>query len=418
MISPTPENIRANPLALVRSLPTRLVPIDQIHSADDRVTDEIFLSRYKAFLLGKAVLHETRVSLELIRRGFWKKGLQGSWEFIEDPIDPEHLQEVIGMIRLGNRPALHLYENPNQSDSKRFVCSDDVITHAAYEKLGISKVPVALMAKPRNLEESCLSVRCFQRKGKGITALLEGLVPVTHEMVPSILGEDKPEVIEALSTLTEALSGLKEPLRSFHQPGAVTLHYHHTLYSVLFRAEECLDSMKLLISKGRILPAAALLRSLHELALVFYVDWLAPMQAYRYLQMASVTSEREWEATCELWHKEEIAAGTSPLVAKNIKDAHMRAFRLGSVVSERARIFPLGEDFHRDVYRFLSEVVHHDFSMTARYTHTLDNGDDAVYSTDVLNTITHLSDILVAAIVTRIRSDIGPIPEALSSSAN
>lgn len=413
---PAPETIRANPLAIVRSLPTTLIPIDKIQSPDDVVTDEIFSSRYHAFLLGKAVLHETRVSLDLIRRGFWKKGQQNNWELIEDSIDPEDLQEVIGMIRLGNRPALHLYENPNKSDSKRFVCSDDVITHAAYEKLGILKVPVALMAKPRNLEESCLSVRCFQRKGKGITALLEGVVPVFHEMVPSILGEEKLEVIEALNALTEALSGLKGPLRSFHQSGVVTLHYHHTLYSVLFRAEECLDSMKLLISKGRILPAAALLRSLYELALVFYLDWLAPMQSHRYLQMASVASEREWEATCELWRKEEIAEGTSPLDAKNIKDAHMRAFRLGSVVSERARIFPFGEDFHRDVYRFLSEVVHHDFSMTARYTHALDNGDDAVYSADMLNTITHLSDILVGAIVTRIRSDIGKIPEVISSS--
>ncbi|THT95968.1 hypothetical protein E9531_16945 [Lampropedia puyangensis] len=414
----TSKNIRSNPLALVRSLPTKLVSVNQIKLADDRVTDEIFVSRYKAFLLGKSVVHQTRVSLDLIRSGFWKKDQQGNWGLINNPIDPKHLQDAIAMIRLGSRPALHLYENPNQSDSKRFVCSDDEVTYAAYGKLEISKVPVVLMAKPRDLEESCLSVRCYQRKGKDSIALLEGIVPVIHELVPSILGQKKPELIETLDTLTETLRDLKEPLRAFHQPGSVTLHYHHTLYSVLFRAEECLDSMKLLISKGRVLLAAALLRSLHELALVFYVDWLTPMQTYRYLQMASVIPEREWEATCERWRKEEIAAGTSPLDAKNIKDAHMRAFRLGSVVNERARIFPLGEDFHRDVYRFLSEVVHHDFSMTARYTHTLDNGDDAVYFNDVLKAITHLSDIIVAAIVTRVRSDLGPISATPSSSVD
>lgn len=412
-----PETLHANPLALVRSLPTKLIPIDQIKSDGDRVTDEIFLSRYKAFLLGKAVVHETRISLDLIRRGFWKKEQHSKWEFVEDPINPEYLQEAISLIRLGNRPVLHLYENPNQGDEKRFICADDVITHAAYERLGISKVPVVLMAKPRDLEESCLSVRCFQRKKKETIALLDGMVPVIHEMVPSILGTEKPDLVEALDALIVSLHASKEALRAFHQPGAVTLHYHHTLYSVLFRAEECLDSMKLLISKGRLLPAAALLRSLHELALVFYVDWLAPTQTHRYLQMASVSSEREWEVICENWRKEDIAAGTSLLDAKGIKDAHMRAFRLGSVVGERARIFPLGEDFHRDVYSFLSEVVHHDFSMTARYTHTLEHGDDAVYSSDVLNTITHLSDILVAAIVTRIRSDIGSISEAPSSVA-
>lgn len=402
-----PENLHANPLALVRSLPTKLIPIDQIKSNEDHITDEIFLSRYKAFLLGKAVVHETRISLESIRRGFWRKAQHGNWELIEDPIKQEYLHDTIAMIRLGNRPALHLYENPNQGDDKRFVCADDAIPHAAYENLGISKVPVVLMAKPRNMEESCLSVRCFQRKKKGTIALLDSMVPVIHEMVPSILGTEKPDLVECLDALIESLRATKESLRAFHQPGAVTLHYHHTLYSVLFRAEECLDSMKLLIGKGRFLPAAALLRSLHELALVFYVDWLAPSQTHRYLQMASVSSEREWEVTCEDWRKEDIAAGTSPLEAKGIKDAHMRALRLGSVVSERARIFPLGEDFHRDVYSFLSDVVHHDFSMTARYTHTLEHGDDAVYSIDVLNTVKHLSDLLVAAIVTRIRSDIG-----------
>lgn len=406
-----PETLHANPLALVRSLPTKLIPIDQIKSDDDHITDEIFLSRYTAFLLGKTVVHETRISLELIRRGFWRRAQHGSWELIEDPIKQEYIQDTIDMIRLGNRPALHLYENPNQGDDKRFVCADDVITHAAYEKLGISKVPVVLMAKPRNLEESCLSVRCFQRKKKDAIALLDGMVPVIHEMVPSILGTEKPDLVECLDALIESLRITKEALRAFHQPGAVTLHYHHTLYSVLFRAEECLDSMKLLIGKGRLLPAAALLRSLHELALVFYADWLAPSQTHRYLQMASVSSEREWEVICEGWRKEDIATGTSLLEAKGIKDAHMRAFRLGSVVSERARIFPLGEDFHRDVYSFLSDVVHHDFSMTARYTHTLEHGDDAVYSTDVHDTVKHLSDLLVAAIVTRIRSDIGSTAE-------
>jgi hypothetical protein len=411
----SPNVLHANPLALVRSLPTILVPIHSIRVSEDRVRDEIFLSRYSAFLRGKATLHETRASLDSIRRGFWKRNELGNWEHIEDPIKSDHLSEAMSMIKLGNRPALHLYENPNGGDSKRFVCADDVITHAAYESLGISKVPVVLMAKPRDLEESCLSVRSYPRKGKGPIALLDGVVAVTHRTVPSILGTEKPPIIESLNALLKALNDSKDGLRKFHQPGSVAHHYHHTLYSVLFRAEECIDSMRLLIMENRLLPAAALLRSLHELALVFYVDWLAPSQTYRYLQIASVTSEREWESCCEEWRKEEVAAGTSPVAAKCIKDAHMRAFRLGSVVSERARIFPLGEDFHRDVYSFLSDVVHHDFSMTARYTHTLDHGDDAVYSDDVSHTITHLSDILVAAIVTRVRDDIGSTPEALTN---
>lgn len=410
-MSGSPTKFGANSLSLIRSLPTQLIPIDQIIVTEGRITDDLFLSRYSAFLKGKAPTHETRLSLSLIRRGFWKHS-EGGWELIEDSISDSDLADATRNVRLGSRPVLHLYENPNPDDSKRFVCADDVVMHAAYEKLGISKVPVVLMAKPRDLEESSISIRCFPRKGKNHIPLLEGVVPVLHEFVPSILGPNKPAPTESFRQLLHKLTETKSALKCFHQPGATTLHYHHTLYSVLLRAEECVDSMRLLIEANKPLSAAVLLRSLHELALIFYVDWLAPGHTYQYLQMASVQSEKQWEATCEEWRKDDIAAGTSLLDAKNIKDAHMRSFRLGSIVGERARIFPLGEKFQRDVYSFLSDVIHHDFSMTARYAHTLEHGDEAIYHEGVLQTIVHLSDILVAAIVTRIRDDIGSSREA------
>jgi hypothetical protein len=279
--------------------------------------------------------------------------------------------------------------------------------HAAYENLGISKVPVALMGKPRDLEESSLSIRCFPRGRKESVQLLEGVVPVTHKSVPSVLGANRPETLECFHLLLLALTETKAALKRFHRPGSTVLHYHHTLYSVLLRAEECVDGMRLLIDARKPLAATGLLRSLHELALVFYVDWLAPGSTYKYLQMASVHSKKEWELNCEEWRKADVLAGTLLVDAKNIKDAHMRAFRLGSMVGERARLFPLGETFQRDVYSFLSDVVHHDFSMTARYTHTLDHGDEAVYCEDALKTVVHLADILIAAMVSRIRADIG-----------
>ena len=406
----TLPELNANPLELVRSLPTRLIPIDQIKMPEGQPEDEIFRSRYSAFLQGKAPIHETRLSLNLIRRGFWKRTGSG-WELKGDHSQDADIAYAVEMIRLGNRPVLHLYDNPNPDDSRRFVCTDDIVMLAAYETLGISKAPVALMAKPRDLDESCLSVRCFPRKGDNYVPLLEGVVPITHTLVPSILGASKPPTAECFDRLLLALEETKSAVKQFHQPGASTFHYHHTLYSVLLRAKDCIDSIRMLIAANKPLTAAGLLRSLHELALVFYVDWLAPGHTYKYLQMASVMSEKDWEKACESWRKADIAAGTSSLDAKNIKDAHMRAFRLGCVVGERARLFPLGEKFQRDIYSFLSNVIHHDFSMTARYTHTLDHGDEAVYHEDAMQTIIHLADILVAAIVTRIREDIGALPE-------
>lgn len=408
-----PFKLSANSLELVRSLPTQLVPIDKIKRNPDKARDEIFLAKYMAFQKGRTPVHETRLTLSKIRRGFWKKETQG-WVLDGDEIKRADLDYVIEIIRLGARPVLYLYETPNPEDDFRFSCTDDAVTHTAYEQLGIVKVPVAIMARPKDLEESCLSIRNFPRGRRKAVPLLDGVVPVESELVPSILGEKKPEISEGFSRLLAALSSTKQLVRDFHLPGSTKLHYHHTLYSVLLRAEDCVESMKLLVSSGKTLTAAGLLRSLHELVLVFYVDWLAPGQTYRYLQMASVMNEKAWDECCSAWYKEDVAAGASPLEAKNIKDAHMRSFRLGSVVGEKARIFPLGEELQRDIYSFLSDVIHHDFSMTARYAFTLDHGDDAIYHDDALDTIIHLSDILVGAIVSRVRDDIGRVQQSLS----
>ncbi len=406
-MSGTPPPLNSNPLALIRALPTRRVRLDQIAIPEGLAHDEIFLSRYTAFLSGKVPTHETRISLDRIRRGFWKQDA-GKWALQCDPVSEAKLEYAIELIRLGDRPALHLYDNPNPDDPRRFVCADDVTSHAAYEKLGIAKVPVVLMAKPRNLEESCLSVRCFRRgKMKETVPLSDGVVPFMPDFVPSILGTIKPQIGECLNQLLAALGETKNAIKQFHQAGATTLHYHHTLYSIILRAEDCVASIRMLLEAKKPLTAAGLLRSLYELALVFYVDWLAPGHTYRYLQMASVMSEKDWEARCEEWRKSDIAAGASILEAKNIRDAHMRAFRLACMVGEKARLFPLGEKFQREIYSFLSDVIHHDFSMTARYTHTLDHGDEVVYNEDAMNTIVHVTDLLVAAMVSRIRDDIG-----------
>ena len=402
----------ANPLALVRSLPTQLVPIDQIKVPEGLPPDDVFLAKYTAFLKGKAPIHETRLTLAQIRRGFWKWTGKG-WILQGDLANSENVDAAIQMVRLGSRPVLHLYENPNKEDGARFVCTDDTVMHAAYERLGIEMVPVAIMARPRELQESCISVRNYPRGRRGPIALIDGFIPVTSTLVPSILGPRKPDLPECFARLLAALTSTKQSVRAFHVPGSTTLHYHHTLYSVLLRAEDCVDSMRMLVECGKPLSAAGLLRSLHELTLVFYVDWLAPGHTYLYLQLASVMTEAKWMESCEAGARDDVAAGASTIEAKNIRDAQMRGFRLGSVVGDRARLFPLGESFQRDIYSFLSDVIHHDFSMTARYAFTLDHGDEAVYDEDATRTIIHVADILVGAIVSRIRDDIGDVRSTL-----
>jgi hypothetical protein len=398
--------LSANPLEIVRSFPTTLVPLDQIKIPEGLPKDEIFLSRYISFLQGKTLIHESRASLKSIRRGFWC-AQNGDFELQGDSPDSDGVEEVKELIRLGSRPVLHLYENPNKADKFRYVCADDTALHAAYEQLGISVVPISLMGKPRDMEESCISVRSFKKGKNEWIPLIDGYVPTFHKEVPSILGLKKPNIGLSLTGLIESIEQTKIALRQFHKGGAAKFHYHHTLYSVLLRAGENIASMKMLVAAGNVLVAASLLRTLYELVLTFYVDWLSPGQTYRYLQLASVMSERDWEESCNKTMKQQISGGLSHLDAKNIKDAHMRGYRLCSVVGDKARIFPLGEKYQRDIYSFLSDILHHDFSMAARYTHTLDHGDDAVYNEDAAASILHVADILIAAIVSRIQADIG-----------
>jgi hypothetical protein len=409
-----PAKLTSNPLALVRAFPTRFIAPELIHVPDGLPPDDIFLSKYVAFLTGRVPTHYTRASLERIRRGVWSRS--GSEYILEGHSrgreDIEHLKTS---IRLGSRPALHLYENPNKSDPPRWVCSDDVAAHQAYEELGIAVVPVVLMAKPRDTEESCVSVRNYRNGRKNHIALIEGVVPVEHALVPSVLGVERPALPEALELLAGALSGMRGRVRAFHRPGAVQFHYHHTLYSVLLRAEETVRSMLLLVRDDKVLVAASLLRPLYELLLTFYVDWLCPGHTYRYLQLASVMSEREWEKECDKTMREAIAGGVLASDAKYIRDANMRGFRLCSVVGEKARIYPLGEKYQRDIYSFLSDILHHDFSMSARYAFTLDHGDESIYVQDAQDSVAHVADLLVAGIVSRVQSDTGGENEALAN---
>lgn len=167
--------LSANPLEIVRSFPTTLVPLDQIKFPEGLPKDGMFTAKYIAFLHGKTAIHNTRATLTSIRRGFWRPR-DGSFELLSSTPSQENVQYTKETIRLGSRPVLHIYENPNKADEKRFVCTDDTVMHAAYEQLGITVVPVALMGKPRDMEESCISVRSFRKGPNEWIPLMEGVV--------------------------------------------------------------------------------------------------------------------------------------------------------------------------------------------------------------------------------------------------
>ena len=396
----------SDPMSVIRSLPTKKIPIDQIKVSDDVEHDEIFSKKYGNYLRGRLRVHVTRLSLEDITPGFYKPTSEGL-EYICDPSDNEGVASTMALIRSGHRPALHLYESIMKGAEKAFVCPDDVPVYEAYKRLGIKSVPSHLLCSNRKSRESSIGVRGIKSFDEPYTYQFDKIFPNKHSTFPSILGLDKPAYQKCFADLLQAIDLVKKSLISFHVGHPTGLHYHQTLYSILVRSEESLRSMLLLFDNKLYINAATLVRTLYELALTFYIDWLAPTEIYHYLQYSSVFTEKEFGKILNNIREKDISSGLSRSDAQRIHDAKTFAFRLTSVVSEKARLFPMGETHHKDVYKFLSKLTHHDFSMTQRYINTLEHGDDTVFHEDVISTTLYCADLFTTAIVTRILDDVG-----------
>lgn len=409
--------LNSNPLSLVRSFPTKSIPLDQIRGRDDAEHDEIFYEKYTRYLKGKLKVYATRLSISNIKPGFYQPTKEGLLYKCDEKIR-DHIDYLKDLIKLGDRPPLYIYENIEKSDEERFLCPDDINVFYAYRELGINKPPVIILGSKRNLEESCYVIKSMKCTYNERTEHFDSFFCVNHKLQPSILGIEKPQPSECFKILIDAVQGTKQRVKDFHKGGNVKFHYHHTLYSILQRTEESLLSMQLLFSENLFVNAGAVVRSLYELSLTFYIDWLGPQQIYRYLQMASLVSQNEWIKFCDETVRDQVKAGLSKSDALLLKDAKIKGFNLASKVSEKARLFPFGEEYHQDIYSFLSKIAHHDFSMTARYTHTLEHGDETVFNEDIVTTSIQCADFFVAAIITRIIDDVGHAGEFRIASDN
>ena len=399
-------DLNSNPLSLIRSLPTRQIPIDQIKGRENFIPDEIFTEKYIKFTQGKLKAYATRISLTFIKPGFYKPTKE-KLKYICDEVIGDEVEHLKKLIKMGVRPSLYLYLNINKSDKERFLCPDDVNTYRAYKELNIAKPPVIILGSKKGLEESCYVIKAMKCTYNERTEHFDSFFCVSQKAQPSLLGYEKPPFNESFDKLIEVVKLTKIHVKEFHKGGNVELHYHHTLYSILQRAEESLTSMQILFNSKLYVNAGLIVRSLYELALTFYIDWLGPDQIYKYLQLSSVMKLKEWEKNCDKTLKEQVKDGLSRSDAQTLKDAKMRGFHLASKVSDKAKLFPFGEQHHQEIYSFLSKITHHDFSMTARYTNTLEHGDESVFHEDIINTSLYCADFFVAAIITRVLDDIG-----------
>lgn len=198
-------------------------------------------------------------------------------------------------------------------------------------------------------------------------------------------------------------------LKKFHTGYTSGLHYHQTLFSILYRLIENLQAIKLLIANGYYYQAVCLLRSTYEMSLDFYVDWLAPEQIGFWLQVHARVDRVGFKMAMELAHPKENSKKN-----KFLAEQKSYCYNFLSNVSNKARLSPLGRSFYNEVYTFSSEVVHQDFNMTEIYSELMESPTSKTFDGEAAVTLIRCLDIITAKICHRIRQDIGAVHLAQS----
>jgi len=400
------NDLNNNPLSLIRNLPTEMIKSEDLKQPDNIEIDQILLKKYKNYLTGKAKAYATRISISNIKCGFYKNTNDGLIYILYD-INKDVVEALKKIIRSGSRPSLHIYLNINKNDKEKFLCPDDLHTYLAYLELKIKKPPVLILSSRKYIEESCYEIISLKNADGSFTPRFYGALETNSELIPLLLSNSDLSYNLSLEKLIDSVKFVKNKLKEFHSNGIDAHHYHHTLYSILQRAEDTLVSIKILYEKKLYLNASVLVRTLYELALTFYIDWLSPEYFHEYLKISSMIKEKEWSEMCDKEIKENIQNGLKKSEAMLIKKSHTKGFHLASTVSEKARIFPFGEKFYKEVYSFLSKIAHHDFSMVARYRATLERNDDDIFNEDIIKKTIDYSDMFISHIVVNILDDIG-----------
>lgn len=395
--------VKSETRRFVRRPITTTISIDKVLVRDDLVDDEIFLKKYLTFSNGKKQALLTRLPLDRILNGFYQR-IDGRFDYVVDPIRREMVDHAKELIRSGHRPAIYVYKNINSDSDAKFIAPDDTDVYVAYEELGIHCVPVVILETSADLVESAFQVRhqFFHDENLGGVICSTTPLPETSEYY-SLLGKkvfaDNDSKLEHLQSTIDALT---ERLKHFHGAYSAGIHYHQTLFSVLYRLSENIQAIRLLIKNSFYYQAVALLRSVYEISLDFYVDWLAPEQVGFWLQTHSAVDRRGFDAAIAL------ASRSDNTKRNKVWAQSLRyCYDFLSNVSNKAEMSPLGRSFYDTVYTFTSEVIHQDFSMTEIYAIRMENPEHRSFDAQAITTLVHCVDMIASKVYLRIHSDIG-----------
>ena len=395
----TPSKLNRRPL-------TSSVQIKDIHCREDVEIDTIFEKKYIHFLRGKKQALLTRLPLASILNGFYRQN-NGSLELIEDPVNRDMVDYMKAEIRSGRRPALYICKNIFTKEEFPYSAPDDHHVYIAYKELEIHSVPVVLLEASDKLPESAFQVRhqLYHEQNLGAFICAASPHPQRNDF-HSILGENICSTNDAaLAKIQLSIEKLISDLKGFHGNYSTGIHYHQTLFSVLYRLNENIQAIRLLIENDYYYQAVALLRSIYEISLDFYVDWLAPEEVGFWLQTHSRVNRKGFESAIELASPSE-----NPKKSKMWIESMRYCYDFLGNVSNKASMSPLGRNFYDEVYTFTSEVIHQDFNMTENYAVFMENPEHRSFDAKAIKTLVRFVDMIAGKVCWRVATDIG-IPE-------
>lgn len=373
------------------------MPIDKIKDDPKVRSDDFFIKQYRKYLSGRQCSTLTRVHIDEIHPGVFRRSADGQIINTDFDSNPKHVEWMSYDIRRGYRPTLFLYRGIFGSSVGGYACSDDILAFNSYRALGIRWVPAKIFGKPiEQMKESgiCLCIR----DGREI---FDSSIAIPHIDGPTLLGLDnkmkKVSVIDSIKILESSARRAASCVKSFHieRKSKQKVFYHESLYTVAYRLVEILQAVSLLLERGLEYQTRPIIRSAYELFLNFYIDWLAPDHMGLLLQGLAVLSRTERNSSSY----------------KDLNEAIRGAFGgladLCTNAAEKGRLSPLGASIHSNIYGALSAVVHQDFGVTHEYAVALEAGKPDRMTNPELLRLIRVLDLVTAAIVMRLTDDVG-----------
>lgn len=352
----------------------------------DFVHDEQFIRLYQQAVTGKINIAITRLPINIITSGFYVRRNNTAVRVANLHLKLKDILSMELRIRGGWRPTLLVYWSPLVPGGGGYVCPDDEVSLAAYANLNVGLVPCKVL-KPKKVD--ALEASFWLEERDKHTALARS-VPPTIDKYVSFSGDTLADLTDLFHVLIQNCEETRAAIIAFHEDYGSDVHYHQMLHAFLRRHERLLDSIGQMVELGRTEHAEALTRVGYEAFLNFYLDWLAPEFFGPRLQLLAAIRDAQ-------------SRGIHTLDDNLLVLANFVEFLEN--VGGKARVSPLGSLFHDLLYPPLSLVAHQSYIYLENEASEF--GDPPNDPPSRAAQLGRWLDVLTAALVLRVRNDIG-----------